>query len=229
MKRRQILLLGSMVALVHGAAFAQDQRLVPVAPYLAPLPSSGHWTITLKHYSARGLDAAAVPPTPPGSGEPVSIDTIQDGGILRMTLTFADSPTIQIDRKGDYYIRQTSTGVQLFGTGDGPLSFFALDGFLFAEWVRQQGLAAFQKVVQYEGVKCFYYKNSTPETEKDPTNGQEAWIDVQTMLPVAARDDGIEADFQFHNPPTSPLQLSPEEARLIQSREKALQIQSSIR
>jgi len=229
MKMRTIVFSMGVFSVSLVTAAAQDQKLLPVAPFLAQVPSSGHWTITLKHSSELGPNGLAAPPTPPRIDEPLSIDTIQYGGVSRVTLNFQNAPPVQIDRKGDYYIRQTSTGVQLFGTGNGPLSFFALDGFLFAEWVRQEGAAAFQKVVQYKGVTCFYYQNQKPETEEDPTNGQEAWIDVHTMLPVAAKDDGIEADYQFHGPPTSPPQLSPEEARLIQARENALQIQSSIR
>ena len=229
MKLQRILLFGIMLDLVHSPVLAQDQKLVPVAPYLAAVPISSHWTTTLRHPSILGSDGVAVPPTPRGSDEPLTIDTIQDGGISRVTLNFENGPPVQIDQKGNYYIRQTPAGVQLFGTGNGPLSFFALDGFLFAEWVRQEGVAAFQNVVQYEGVTCFYYKNPKPEANMDPSNGQEAWIDVHTMLPVAARNDGIEADFQFHDPPTTPLQLSTVEAQLIQSRQKALQIQSSIR
>jgi hypothetical protein len=230
MKLGRILLPGVLLALVHCPALAQDQKLVPVAPYLAAAPSSGYWTITLQHPSTLGSDGVPAPAIPPRSDEPLTIDTIQSGGISRVMLNFHNAPPVQIDRKGDYYIRQTSTGVRLFGTANGTLSFFAVDnGFLFAEWVRQEGAAAFQKVVQYEGVTCFYYKNPTPETQKDPRNGQEAWIDVHTLLPVAARNDGIEADFQFHAPPTSPPQLSPEETRMIQARENALQIESSIR
>jgi hypothetical protein len=224
MKLRAIFVSSGMLVVSLSPAAAQDQKLVPVQPYLAPVPSPGHWTITLKYPSP---SPGAIAPV--DSDEPLTVDTIQDGGISRVTQNFQNAPSVQIDRKGDYYIRRTSTGWQLFGTANGPLSFFAFDGFLFAEWVRQQGAAAFKKVVQYEGVTCFYYQNDKPETEKDPNNGQEAWIDVHTMLPVAAKDDGIEADYQFHAPPTSPPQLSMEEANLVQARENAVNIQNSIR
>jgi hypothetical protein len=204
--------------------------LIPVAPYLAPVPNPGHWTIILKNIAAVSPQNAAVAPVPWDSDEPRTVDVIQAAGISRVTLNFQGAPPVQIDRKGDYYIRRASTGAQLFGTGNGPLSFFALDdGFLFAEWVRQEGASAFKKVVQYKGVTCFYYQNEKPEMEKDPNNGQEAWIDVHTMLPVAAKDDGIEADYQFQAPPDSPPPLSVEEAHLVQARENALKAQSSIR
>jgi hypothetical protein len=230
MKLQTIFFGIGVLAVSLSPAAAQDQKLIPVPPYLAPVPSSGHWTITLKHSSSLSPNGAAVASTPLSSDEPLTIDTIQGGGISCVTLNFQKAPPVQIDRKGDYYIRRTSTGVQLFGTANGTLSFFALDdGFLFAEWVRQEGAAAFQKVVQYEGVTCFYYQNHKPETQKDPNNGQEVWIDVHTMLPVAAKADGIEADYQFHDPPTSPPPLPLEEANLIQARENALKIQSSIR
>ncbi len=228
MKLRTICFSIGVLAISLSPVTAQDQKLIPVPPYLAPVPSPGHWTVTLKNPSGSSPESVAASSQWNGS-EPLTIDTIQGGGISRITLNFQTAPPIQIDQKGDYYIRRTSTGVQLFGAANGTLSFFALDGFLFAEWVRQEGAAAFQKVVQYEGVTCFYYQNHKPETEKDPTNGQEAWIDVHSMLPVAAKDDGIEADYQFHDAPTSPPQLPPEEANLIQARENALKIQSSIR
>jgi len=230
MKLRTILFHIGVIALSLSPAAAQDQKLMPVPPYLAPVPGSGHWTITLKHSSGLSPDGVAVASTPRDSDEPLTIDTIRCGGISRVTLNFETASPIQIDQRGDCYIRKTSTGVRLFGTANGTLSFFALDdGFLFAEWVRREAPGAFQKVVQYEGVTCFYYQNQKPETEKDPTNGQEAWIDVHTMLPVAAKDDGIEADYQFHDPPASPPQLSSEEANLIQARENALNMQNSIR
>jgi len=229
MKLRTIFFSIGALSLSLSLAAAQDQKLIPVSPYLAPVPRSGHWTITLKNSSQSSPDGFASS-TLWDSDTPVTIDTILSGGISRVTLNFQKAPPVQIDQKGNYYIRRTSTGVQLFGTANGTLSFFVLgDGFLFTEWVRQEGAAAFQKVVQFEGITCFYYRNHQPETQKDPTHGQEAWIDVHTMLPVAAKDDDIEADFHFQAPPDSPPELPSDESSLIQARENALKTENSLR
>jgi hypothetical protein len=63
----------------------------------------------------------------------------------------------------------------------------------------------------------------------DPNWGEEAWVDVKTMLPVAATKHGLEADFHFQSPPDSALHLPADEAQLIRDRENVVRAFNAMR
>jgi hypothetical protein len=224
MKISLVLAAGLLAAMVS-PAWGQEQKPVPIPPYLAPVPATGHWTL---HLSRSAASASGTPvPAPVAAGEPDSIEMVKGRSLLFATLTFSGGNVVHLDREGDSYFRRTTAGLELLGGFPSP---YVLDGFLFAGWVRTEGTAAFQGVVKYRGATCFYYRNGKGEPAQwDPRYGQEAWIDVLTMLPIAAKSDGLEVDFQFHDAPSSPLQLPVDEARLVKNREEAVRVMNTIR
>jgi hypothetical protein len=234
MKSRRILILCSaMLAIVFSQAEAQDKDQIPIAPYLAHIPVLSHWTITLKYpsNSPPKPGAAAPPPAPLNNNQPVSIDIVKGGNVSLMTYTLQNGTQVSLDRSGTNYFMHTPTGLRMFGGASAVPFSYTTEGFLFAEWVRQERLSAYKGFVLYQRIKCFHYQNPQPPNPEgyDPNYGEEAWIDVKTMLPVAAKQNGVEAAFQFHDAPDAPPQLPRDEAAMFQARENAVKALSELR
>lgn len=203
---------------------AQDQSQTPQAPYVAAVPKDAHWTITLK-YPASGNPAPAssnAKSTSPDS-HPLQIDTLKSGTSKQITVTYPDGKSARYDFLGKYMMKMTATGpsVSIAATlVDPPCPFYTPD-FLFTDWVRAQGTSAFKGVVPYNGVTCFHYQNSS---------GEEAWINTETMLPVAAKKPLLaEADYQFLSPPDSPLVFPAVETNAISNIENTAKVLQSVR
>ena len=234
MKIQRILILCTAAfAMVFSPAMGQDQKLIPTPPYLARVPDSAHWTVILSYPSA--------PPATPGgpkpamqlnADQPLTIDNVRGGGVSVTTFTFQNSPPVRINGKGTYSFLPSSKGPLLYyAGGQFPISFYTTT-FLFAEWLRHEGISAFDKMEVYHGVPCFHYVNKQPAANLpifDPGYGDEVWVSVKTMLPVASKWNGVEADFNFLPPPGSPPELSRDESNLIQYTENINRAIDSIR
>jgi len=239
MSRKRILymLLGAIGPAFSPATFAQGETPVPKPPYVAPVPSYAHWTIRIQPASSPASPQSASP-TRDTTSLPLMIDTVKTGGVKQVTLSYAGLPPEQINEKDGIIFLPTpkgtvmvhdSGGVVPNGSGSstpdpvdpemtGPYPLYS-PGFLFADWLGGKGSSSFKNVVLYNQVRCFHYQDG----------GDEAWIDVDTMLPVATKHEGIEVDFQFLAAPTSPLQLPPEEAASLQKTEDASKAFNSVR
>jgi hypothetical protein len=214
-------------------AHAQDRPAVPHAPYLARVPDNGHWSITLTYPSATPTTASEhSSATKLNSDQPVTIDVERGDGFSATTFSFQSAPTVRVDAEGGYSFLPGPTGPLLYNAGcQFPISFYTTS-FLFSEWLRQQGSSAFDKMIVYHGVPTFHYVNHRPPPHTnlfDAGYGSEVWVNVKTMLPVASKWDGIEADFTYLPPPNSPPQLSPEEIALIQYKANITRAVDSIR
>jgi hypothetical protein len=239
MSPRRILFfwLGAIGPVFSPATFAQSETPVPRPPYIAPVPSYAHWTIKIQPSSSPGSTPSAQP-TRDTTFLPLMIDTVKTGDTKQVTLSYAGQPPEEINEKDGIVFLPTPKGTLMVheppanlptAPGSSPLD--AADpelegpyplyspGFLFARWLASGASSSFKDVVIYNQVRCFHYQNG----------GDEAWIDVATMLPVALRHDGIEADYQFLAPPTSPLQLPPDEAVSLQQTEDAAKAFNSVR
>jgi hypothetical protein len=170
----------------------------------------------MKYPAAAPVPGQSVPlPPTQGLDKPTVLDIIRTGDIRRATLFFANQPSEEINEKDGTFFVPTGQGILMTravsqALGEGPYPFYS-PGFLFADWLGRGGPSSFKDVAVYNQARCFHYQEG----------GDEAWIDVDTMLPVAMKHDGIEADYQFQSPPTSPLQLPPEEATALQKTEDA--------
>jgi hypothetical protein len=207
---RTFFLIGTIGLVVISRAFAQSDNPVPKSPYIAPASDYGHWTIKMKYPAPPSVPGQPAQTPALGADKPIGIDTIGTGNVRRITLSFAGEPSEEIYEKDGTFFIPTGRGILMTRAasevpGEGPYPFYS-PGFLFAGWVCRNGLSSFKDVVTYNEARCFHYQEG----------GDEAWIDVNTMLPVATKQDGIEADYQFMAPPTSPLQLPPDEASALQ-------------
>jgi hypothetical protein len=57
----------------------------------------------------------------------------------------------------------------------------------------------------------------------------DVWIDPDTMLPLAAKKDGVEGSYQFLTPPPRPFPIPKDQEGLLQKEESAYKATSSMR
>ena len=199
--------------------FAQQTPVpIPKAPYVAPVPSYGHWTMELIS------EAAATPATVPGSPAvtsrpriPTTIETIRTGDLKRVIITYSTGVPQQFDQAGPYFLTSSGSRADLFipHRGEDPYPYYT-KGFLFFETISPSW---FKDVVKIGGVDCFHYENGSTQL----------WVAVDSMLPVAARSGGITARYQFQPTPTSPIVLPPDEEAVLDREIKAYKAYQSLR
>jgi hypothetical protein len=164
------------------------------------------------------------------------LDTVKTGDVSRVSVYYRGAAPEVFNEKGGTVFVPTQKSVMMLHDEDasmqsygpeppdpnagfkGPYPYYSR-GFLYADFLYHKGLSSFKDVVLHNSVRCFHYQDGD----------YEAWIDVETMLPVATKHGGIEADFQFLPAPTSPLELPPEEAASIQKSEETYKVLRSIR
>jgi len=219
----------SAPALFHaglpGAASPRDEAgATRRGPALAAAPEAAHWKIRLKYpaeipaESQEGTPASSAPAPVPD--QPTEIDIVQTGTRRRVTLSYEGLPPRQVDQDGPYILTANGGTIRIgvLQAGESPYPFYAAV-FPFVDWVGQQDGAAFRNTVKYRGMTCLHYQSGA----------DEAWIDSETLLPVAARHEGIEAYYKFLPAPTAPLAFPPAEELLIQKSARALKIAASLR
>ena len=213
-----ILFLAAMLAVSCNAEAQLEEKPVPKAPYLTPVPLKAHWTITLRHPGHTGESAKAGGAEPVASSFPVSIDVVKSAKVKQTTLSFPDGTTRRFDQVDPYLLVSSPAGVSLsiLDNNTPPYPLYS-DGFLFTNCVK---LANYKDVATYKGIVCFHYQS----------NSGEAWVAVDSMLPVLAKEaSGIIAEYQFKAPPESDLTLPPEEAAVLEKQQKALKIFRELR
>lgn len=193
------LMVAWLVFLIPPARAQEPASPLPKPPYVAPIPDNARWVVTLETPGA----------TPTQTENPVAIETIKTGKTKRVTLFFKSGTSQRFDQLGDYLLTTTPAGPQIskYIPLFPPYPFYT-DGFLFVENVVP---ANFKGMVKFKGVDCFYYGSGNTSV----------WIAVDTQLPVAARQEGVLALFQFLPAPSQPLALPPEEAAQLEKYEAA--------
>jgi hypothetical protein len=193
---------------------------MPQAPYLAPVPDYGHWVVAFKYESASAApaadgdgDAATPAPKPPAApdGFPVTLDTIKTGELKGIVLTFADGTSKQFTCQGDWVLTSSPKGPQLSvaSSSQRPFVYYS-PGFVMLDGVTIN-LSNFKGYLMYKGTPAFHYQ----------VGELEVWIDINSMLPLAVKNGGVEAAFQFLAPPPKPFVIPQEQADLLKKEQDA--------
>jgi len=223
-----------------------DEKPVPKPPYLAPVPDYGHWTVTFKYENApvsatsstgdstsptaakpAVTTAAAVAPvattaptaTAAPDGFPTVIDTIKTGDLRGVVLTFANGTSRQFTCQGDWVLTSTSKGAQvgIVNSSWAPYVYYTT-GFILLDGVKID-LSTFKETAKHNGVLAFHYKSGDAD----------AWIDIDSMLPLAVKRSGVEVSYQFLNPPPRPFPIPQDQESLLQKEQAAYQSTKSMR
>jgi len=179
---------------------------VPKAPYLAPVPDYGHWTVTLKYGEAAAADPSSGP-----AKLPASIDTIKTGELRGVVLTYPDGTSKQFTCQGDWVLASTSKGPQLGVAGPSwtPYVYYT-KGFILFDGVTINP-STYKETAMHDGTLAFHYKSGSVDI----------WIDPTTMLPLAVKKPDIAAAYQFLPAPPRPFKIPEDQAALLQKEQEA--------
>jgi hypothetical protein len=223
----------NLVADVETARAQIEEIPVPKPPYLAPVPDYGHWMVKFKYKQAGppsaavGAPAAATDtpppapaaPAPPDEESPVSIETIKTGELRGVTLTFADGTSKQFTCQGDWVLNSTPNGPQLSIAMPTALPYpYYTTGFIMLDGAKINP-STFKEAAKHNGVMAFHYHSGDVEV----------WIDPDTMLPMVAKQGGVEVTYQFLTPPPRPFPIPKDQENLLQQEQAALKATSSMR
>jgi hypothetical protein len=221
-----------------------DEKPVPQAPYLAPVPDYGHWRVTFKYDpskpapGASGATAATPPAAPTAAavspapatpaapaapstpdGSPTAIETIKTGDLRGVTLTFADGKSQQFTCQGDWVLRSTPKGPQLgIATPTAHPYIYYTTGFILLDGATIN-MSTFKEAAKHNGVMAFHYKSGDVDV----------WIDPDSMLPLAAKQNGVEGSYEFLTPPPRPFDIPKDQESLLQKEMEAYKSTKSMR
>ncbi len=189
----------------------------PTPPYLAPVPANLHWIVNFSYVAKTD---SGTKPAPPPDGYPVSIETTKVGTTRRIVVKFANSPPQQIDIFGkDCYAQDPTLGLQCRKLGGDytPYMFFDL-GFPFTQCVN---LASFKEYTTSQDVPVFHYQDGSTE----------AWISVETRLPIGADQIGsVKTSYQYlPEPDADAIVPTPEEQKSMELQKRAKEIYNNLR
>jgi hypothetical protein len=219
--------LSLMTSAEMSPAQSDDKPPTPQEPYIQPVPDYGHWKVTFKYpgesappaaVSATGTTTAASSSSP-SDGSPVSIETIKTGELRGVTLTFNEGPTKQFTCQGNWVLSSTPKGAQLSIAIPTALPYaYYTTGFIFLDKATIN-MSTFKEVEKHNGVMAFHYKSGDVDV----------WVDTVTMLPLAAKQDGVEASYQFLTPPPKPFPIPKDQEQLLQKEQAAYKTTSNMR
>jgi len=222
MKRTLIAMITGL-ALVAGGSLARaqiDENATPKAPYLAAVPDYAHWTVTLK-YAATAFDSAAKAdkPQPPPAGYPTIIDTIKTGDLRSVVLTFPDGASKQFTCQGDWVLASTPNGPQLsIATAMERPYVYYTKGFVLLDGVTINP-STYRDAPIHNGAQTFHYKSGD----------EDVWIDIDSMLPLAASKGGVEVSYKYLPAPPRPFIIPKDQAALLLKEQAAFQSTRSLR
>jgi hypothetical protein len=234
--------IGLSLAASAGKAHAQSDVLpTPKEPFIAAVPDYGHWIVTFKYPKAHSSApaAAGIPssgpavPTPPSvsaatnappppsvsDGSPLTIETIKTGDLRGVTLTFTDGSTSQFTCQGDWTMCSTPQGPQLRIASPTAVPYpYYTNDFIMLDGVKVDP-STFKEAGKHDGIMAFHYKSGDTDV----------WIDAKTALPLAAKQDGVQASYQFLTPPPRPFPIPKDQETLLHKAEGAYKATSSMR
>ena len=170
----------------------------PKPPFVAPVPANADWTVTLQYLAA--------PPAAGGKtdGRMTEVHSTKVGNIKRDRISYTGKPpeehwfantlSLQTDAKGEVSVQDLGS-MPASDNGD-PNPSVAV-GYPGVKWLAAN---CYDKVVTLEKHQYYHFVR-----EK-----LEAWIDVETHLPLAYRTDNMVFRFKFNAPPDAPLVMPPE-------------------
>lgn len=203
-------LLALLLAPAHGEDFTTIPR--PTAPFVAAVPARCAWTVTVQNKT--------LPAPPPGAAprpdnRVSEVRSTQVDGVRRDVVVFGDTgtneywflPGVRFWTTLQHEVAATQTAAP------DPLDSFpsASKGFPGVQWA---SLASYDQPVRFEKVVCYHYTAA---------GDHEAWIDVETRMPVAYKGPDATYRFTFGAAPDAltppaPYQEAMEKYRQIMSR-----------
>jgi len=231
MKRKFLAILIGL-GLMAGLEMAPAQtaeKPAPRPPYLADVPDYGHWIVTFKYTPDASTGAAgsttggpgadgAKPPTAP-DGSLTAIETIKTGDLRGVTLTFGDGTSKQFTCQGDWVLCSTPKGPQLgFATSTSRPYAYYTAGFILLDGVKIDP-STFKEASPRNGVLAFHYKSGDVDV----------WIDPGSMLPLAAKQNGVEASYAFLTPPPKPFDIPKDQESLLKKEQSAYKATRAMR
>jgi hypothetical protein len=200
-----LLVLGSLAFIPLGAQESSSSSSPrPTPPYLAPVPENCHWIVKFS-YVTKGAAGT------PQANYPISVETTKVGAMKRIVVKFVTNPPQQFDIIGNHYFSQGPLGLEYRALNDEmPLYMFYETGFAFTECVN---LASFKDFTTYQNAPAFHYQDSFTE----------AWISVDTRLPIGADQIGlVKTTYQYlPTPDADAVTLTAEEQKMLQNLKKA--------
>ena len=190
------------------------------AESLFHFPETGAWTVDIVPWpQGKPPPAAAATPPPVPGFQARRIDITKVNGVSRNVITWADGKTTErwgYDKYGIIVSTETYNKEPTFLSGeDIQLGSQYSVGFDAASlsWIKESLL---KDTVLYQGKKCFHYVGTVTVEQTKYGGGDnkyrvdipftsEAWIDKDSLIPVAAYDGMKLGVFTFHDAPNSPL------------------------
>ena len=173
---------------------------VPVPPWVAAPPEDSQWRITVKPTKDNAAKAAN-----PGEKKERQLQEVlcqKVDKIKRDVQYFSDGTTdeyLYVDGKELMPLRPGSKEIMVSTGGDGGspdmnmrINPVSSKGFAGVAWIKE---GDYRDTVQYLTVKCFHYVRDA--------ESWEAWVDVDTKMPVAFKTKDALYVYSFENPPTS--------------------------
>lgn len=207
---RIVIVLFALLGLARAEEPAPKQA-APHAPFVAPVPDYCHWAIKITNPPASG------DPKSHATAVPVEIQSARTKELKMDLVKYSDGTSKQTWFYGKQMIFPYEGGKNLGSVNAsflmdqaafGPCGNLVNSlGFPGLSWV---GLKWFKDVVSIKGTDCFHY-SAELEAEGKKVSA-EAWIAVESGLPVVARFDSVGHAYEFFPPPSAMLQLPPEYA-----------------
>lgn len=203
-----------------GAA-TPDEFPAPTAPFVAQPPSPGSWTV---EYRASAKDKSSAEGEPATAPRLTKISTRSSGTFEERIATFADGTTQTIYRSGNQVLAQTTPDSPflflLLRSGNGSDPLFQ-PGFYGTQGVKLDTYAGPEKL---GGRDCYVYELSPAIAGSDDDDdvivaARQAYVDVQTRLPVALKIGKAQYTFQISSANPGPIKL-PEAALKVWREEK---------
>lgn len=215
---------GPLSAQVPSAsATPEEKEAPPPDPQIAPLPARIQWTVTFPAGTGPGASpkpeaSASATPGSPASGQGrrvVSITTVKDGPIRVTRTTWSNGLQTVIWFTNYIFAIQDDT------LGRDSLKVFDVDpefplipipsDLSELKWISR---ANFVKTVSYQGGKAYYYRSTeAPQQLRNRGDGAEekrvegeeaakqrelqAWVSVDTRLPIALSEEGKNSRYTF--------------------------------
>lgn len=203
----------SLIALALGLAgpltLAQSSLEIPPpsAPLVQKAPANAEWTVAARLPETQQTEPVAVTPStsPKVDSRILLVHSTQTGKVKRDQITYADKRqaefwyvenwflTTNAQGESEIYDRSVSIPAEM---GEIRLSPSVTSGYPGLDWLT---LGNYKSVVALEKRQAYHYDNGD----------YEAWIDVETKLPLAFKADGIVYTFTFNEPPVTSLTLPP--------------------
>ena len=197
-----LLVAATCVSLTGTRALDLKDIPPPTPPFVVPVPENADWIVTVQY--------PPEPPPPPDAPPHhdwrfVEVHSTKTGKIKRdLTLSregikselwFMDSALLWTTPQGNVAV-STMAGAPAPDPEHINVNPSVPSGFPGVGWLRPE---YYDKVVLFEKRPCYHYAKGDTE----------AWIDVETLFPMAYKNRNDLYKFKFNAPPTEPLTMPP--------------------